>query len=111
MPTLGEPGDCSADTFLCGGLFNSNVEPVNFLTYFKTRFFRALLGIKKTTQHCPPTVWESIPIQDFSKNSDIDWSKSIHEIDLQLYQKYGLSEEEVTFIESKVAPMDGSRSD
>ena len=49
-----------------------------------------------------------IPCQDFTENSDIDWSKSVHEIDLQLYKKYGLSDEEIAFIESKVKPMDGT---
>ena len=44
-------------------------------------------------------VWEMIPCQEFSENSDIDWSKSIHEIDLLLYKKYGLSDEEIAFIE------------
>ena len=71
----------------------------------KTKFFRALLGIKKVTQHCPPKVWSLIPLQDFSLSSDIDWSQSIAEIDRQLYAKYGLSAEEIAFIESHVKEM------
>ena len=47
-----------------------------------------------------------IPLQNFTFDSDVDWSKSVHEIDLQLYKKYGLSEKEVKFIEEKVKPMD-----
>lgn len=47
-------------------------------------------------------------MQDFTKHSDIDWTKSVHDIDLQLYKKYGLSDEEIAFIESKVKPMDGT---
>ena len=46
-----------------------------------------------------------IPLQDFTPASDIDWSKSIHEIDLQLYRKYGLDEKEIAFIESHVKEM------
>ena len=46
-----------------------------------------------------------IPVQDFTNNSDIDWSKSIAEIDKQLYSKYNLSIEEISFIEEKVKPM------
>lgn len=38
-------------------------------------------------------------------HSDIDWSKSVHEIDLQLYRKYGLDEKEIAFIESHVKEM------
>ena len=71
----------------------------------KTKFFRALLGVRKVTQHCPPAVWSMIPLQDFTPSSDIDWSKSIHEIDLQLYRKYGLSVEEIEFIETHVKEM------
>ncbi|MBK9213121.1 MAG: hypothetical protein IPO14_09300 [Saprospiraceae bacterium] len=44
--------------------------------------------------------------QDFTKNSDIDWSKLISEIDQQLYKKYGLSQEEIDFIEEKVQAME-----
>jgi hypothetical protein len=44
--------------------------------------------------------------QDFTENSDLDWSKSIYEIDQQLYKKYGLSKEEIDFIEEKVQAME-----
>ena len=47
-----------------------------------------------------------MPLQDFTANSDIDWSKSVHERDEQLYQKYGLSENEVNFIETNVKEME-----
>ncbi|MCX5774329.1 MAG: hypothetical protein NTX05_06955 [Fusobacteria bacterium] len=43
-----------------------------------------------------------MPLQDFTQNSDIDWNKSIKEIDVQLYTKYGLSQEEQEYIESKI---------
>ena len=46
-----------------------------------------------------------IPLQDFTNHSDIDWSKSIHEIDQQLYRKYGLDEKEIDFIETHVKEM------
>ena len=46
-----------------------------------------------------------VPLQDFTSHSDIDWSKSIHEIDLQLYHKYGLDENEINFIETHVKEM------
>lgn len=46
-----------------------------------------------------------VPIQDFTTTSDIDWSKSIAEIDRQLYAKYGLDENEINFIETKVKEM------
>lgn len=47
-----------------------------------------------------------MPIQEFTEKSDIDWTKSIQEIDTQLYRKYGLTEQEVDFIEEKIKPID-----
>ena len=65
-----------------------------------------MLGTLKITQNNSSDVWKNVPLQDFSNNSDIDWSKSISEIDKQLYKKYGLSKEEIAFIEDNVQPMD-----
>lgn len=63
------------------------------------------MGVLKTTQDITPDKWKYVPLQDFTPNSDIDWSKSIPEIDQQLYRKYGLEETEIAFIESHVKPM------
>ncbi len=65
-----------------------------------------LLGILKITQDNPPEKWKYVPLQDFTSSSDIDWSKSIAEIDQQLYAKYDLSDEEIDFIETHVKEMD-----
>ena len=65
-----------------------------------------MLGILKITQHNPISTWKYVPLQDFTSSSDIDWSKSVHEIDLQLYDKYGLTAEERNFIETHVKEMD-----
>ena len=46
-----------------------------------------------------------VPLQDFTSQSDIDWSVSIPDIDEQLYQKYGLSDDEIAFIEKMIKPM------
>ncbi|WP_323586392.1 hypothetical protein [Aliarcobacter butzleri] len=46
-----------------------------------------------------------MPLQDFTPDSDIDWTKSISEIDQQLYKKYDLSDEEIAFIEEMIKPM------
>ena len=104
-PTLGYPGDGSSDTFLNAGPFSTEIEIQNLSKYMKTKFFRALLGVKKATQHCPPEVWKIIPMQDFTSNSDIDWNVAIANIDCQLYKKYGLSPEEINFIETHVKEM------
>lgn len=64
-----------------------------------------MLGILKITQDNTAVKWRFVPLQDFTQGSDIDWSKSIPEIDQQLYKKYGLDEKEIQFIESHVKEM------
>lgn len=65
-----------------------------------------MLGVLKITQHNSADKWEYVPLQDFTSNSDIDWSKPIPEIDQQLYKKYNLSSEEIDFIEAHVKEME-----
>lgn len=72
----------------------------------KVKYARTLFGILKMTQANTRDKWAKVPLQDFTPNSDIDWSKSIPEIDQQLYKKYGLSKDEIDFIEEKVKAME-----
>lgn len=105
-PLIGEPLIGHTETFISIGSFDTNEEADNCLKYIKSKFVRTLLGIKKITQgNKKAETWSEIPLQDFTSNSDIDWSKSIHEIDLQLYKKYGLDEKEIEFIETHVKEM------
>lgn len=105
-PLIGQPLTGHTETFMSIGCFDSKEEAEALLKYIKSKFVRTLLGILKTTQHNPPEKWKFIPLQDFSLDSDIDWSKSVAEIDQQLYAKYGLSDEEIDFIESHVKEME-----
>ena len=93
-------------TFMSVGNFKTLFEAEAAEKYIKTKFARILLGALKITQHNPVSTWKLIPIQDFTPNSDVDWTKSISEIDQQLYRKYGLSDDEIKFIETKVQAMD-----
>lgn len=104
-PFIGQPFISHTDTFLSIGAFDNEFEAQNVLKYVKTKFARTMLGILKITQHNSRATWAKIPLQDFTENSDIDWSKTISEIDQQLYKKYGLSQEEISFIESRIKPM------
>ena len=107
-PLIGTPLIGYTETYISIGSTDSFSEAEAILKYVKTKFARTMLGILKVTQNNPKETWQYVPMQDFTDNSDIDWSKSVHEIDLQLYKKYGLSDEEIAFIESKVKPMDGT---
>lgn len=104
-PQTSMPGEGATDTFISIGFFLSNTESLNTIKYLKSKFCRTMLGVKKATQHTAKAVWEFVPLQDFTSASDIDWSRSVHEIDLQLYKKYGLTDEEIQFIETNVKEM------
>jgi hypothetical protein len=104
-PLIGEPLIGITQTFISFGSFETRKEAEAMLKYVKTKFARVLLGILKITQGNNRDVWEKVPLQNFTTTSHIDWSKSIPEIDQQLYRKYGLTEEEIGFIESMIKPM------
>lgn len=105
-PILGTPIQISTETYLRIGKFKTQEEAEAMLKYLKSKFFRALVGILKTTQDAPNRVYSLVPLQNFTNNSDIDWSQSIAQIDQQLYKKYGLNEKEIAFIEEKVREME-----
>lgn len=105
-PLIGTPLIGNTQTFISVGNFSNEYEANSTIKYIKGKFCRALLGILKITQDNTKSRWACVPLQDFTQNSDIDWTKSIPEIDQQLYKKYGLSEEEINFIETKVKEMD-----
>ena len=105
-PLIGQPLIGHTRTFLSIGSFDTEPEAEACLKYVKSKFARAMLGILKVTQHNPKDTWEYVPWQDFTPSSDIDWSRSIPDIDRQLYKKYGLSSEEIAFIESNVKEME-----
>lgn len=104
-PLIGTPLIGTTESFISIGCFDTHIEAEYCEKYVKTKFARALLGILKVTQAITPGKWKYVPLQDFTEKSDIDWSKSVHEIDLQLYKKYGLTDDEITFIETHVKEM------
>ena len=106
-PVIGQPAIGHNQTFMSLGAFYTEFEAKALLNYIKSKFCRIMLGIMKKTQHNePPLTWSKIPLQNFTPQSDIDWSQSIPNIDRQLYAKYGLDEREIAFIEEKVKAME-----
>jgi eco57I restriction endonuclease len=103
---LGFPMLANTETFLSIGNFDTESEALHLQAYIKSKFLRALLSVLKVTQDITPIKFKYVPLQDFTMSSDIDWSQSISSIDLQLYDKYGLTEEERNFIETHVKEMD-----
>lgn len=105
-PLIGEPLIGATETFLSIGCFTNKKEAENCLKYIKTKFARVMLGILKITQANTREKWKYVPMQNFTETSDIDWSQSISDVDKQLYKKYGLSKEEINFIETHVKEME-----
>lgn len=95
-PILGTPNSVCTETFYSVGPFESEQESINALSYVKTKMFRLLVGLKKLTQHTTSSTYIFVPMQDFSK----PWT------DAELYAKYGLTQEEINFIESMIKPME-----
>lgn len=101
---VGDTSTICSETFLAIAPFSTEEEANNVTTYCRTKFFRFMVGIRKLKNMTRDT-YKFVPMQDFTASSDIDWSKSVEEIDAQLYAKYNLSPEEIAFIESMIKPM------
>lgn len=95
-PFLGDVGECCTETYLVIGPFASKKTCEYVISYIKTKFFRFLVLLRKNTQHATSKVYSFVPLQDFSH----PWT------DEMLYKKYGLSDEEIAFIESMIRPME-----
>ena len=95
-PLVGEKNTCCTETYLVIGPFKTKKEAENVMSYIQTRFFRFLVLLIKNTQDATSRVYQFVPLQDFSK----PWT------DEELYAKYGLTEEEIAFIESMIKPME-----
>lgn len=104
-PVILKPKTGFTHTFLGIGGVDTEYEANSIVKYMKTQFTRCLLSIYKVTQDMNDEKWALVPLQDFSRSSDIDWSQSVVEIDQQLYKKYDFSNEEIEFIETHVQEM------
>ena len=92
----GLPHEVCSETFLQIGGFETKEEMNNCLIYIKTKFFRALLFFNRHSLNLSRESFDSIPLVPFSH----PWT------DEMLYKKYGLTDEEIAFIESMIRPME-----
>lgn len=104
-PLIGSPLIGYTQSFIGVGAFDTEQEANAAMKYIKTKFARTLLGVLKVTQSNSVETWRMVPIQDFTSSSDIDWSRSVADIDQQLYKKYKLSKKQINFIEKNVKEM------
>jgi hypothetical protein len=96
-PIIAEPGTACTETYLVAGHFDAEDEAANYAAYLRTRFVRFLVSLRKATQHATRDVYSFVP--DLPVNQE--WT------DAKLYKRYGLTQNEIAFIESQVAEHDG----
>lgn len=106
IPFVSEPNSCCTETYMVIGPFDNKDICQNVISYIKTKFFRFLVLLKKNTQDAPARVYSLVPNQNFSNDSEIDWSKPIDKIDEQLYAKYKIEKYEIDFIDKMIKPME-----
>ena len=95
-PFIGKPNEICTETYLVVTTTDNNEVCANVISYMKTKFFRFLVLQKKNTQNAARNVYTFAPIQDFTR----PWT------DEELYKKYNLTDEEISFIESMIKPME-----
>lgn len=90
------PKTICSETYLIAGCFDTENEAKNYYKYLQSKFARFLVAQIAMTQQITKTTFSFVPAQDWRK----PWT------DAELYAKYGLTDEEVAFIESMIKPMD-----
>jgi len=95
-PIIAEPGTACTESYVVAGVFDTEVEATNYASYLRTRFARFLVSLRKSTQDAPKNVYAFIPDLPLNK----EWT------DATLYRRYGLTKDEIGFIESQVAEHD-----
>lgn len=100
-PIIAEPGTACTESYLVAGIFDTEVEAANYASYLRTRFARFLVSLRKSTQDAPKHVYAFIPDLPLAHA----WT------DIILYKRYGLTKDEIAFIESQVAEHNGELFD
>jgi site-specific DNA-methyltransferase (adenine-specific) len=95
-PMIAGPGEVCTQTFLVIGGFKTSEEAQSAATYYSTKFFRFLLWLRKIGQHASQSVYTWVPTQTWDRK----WT------DKALYNKYGLTHDQINYIESLIKPMD-----
>ena len=106
-PLVGTPLVGHTQTFISFGAFETKKEAENCLKFIKTDLARAMLGTLKVTQHNQSKeVWINVPWFDFNDYSIIDWSKSVKEIEEELYDYFNVPDYIIAELKANVRRMD-----
>lgn len=102
---IGKPKSACTDSLIPIGKFKTLFEAESLQKYMSTKFLRYLVSVLKVSQNVSQNVYQNVPLQDFTPNSNIDWTMSISDIDKQLYAKYDLTQDQINFIEMNIRAM------
>ncbi len=100
-PIVAGPGTACSETYLVAGRFQDQIAARRYAEYLRTRFVRFLVSLRKSTQDAPKNVYAFVP----DLTLDEEWT------DTKLYQRYGLTNDEIAFVESQVAEHDDGVAD
>lgn len=100
-PFIAGPNSCSTETYLSIGPLKNELVAENVISYIQTKFFHFMVALIKNTQQAMKKIYTFVPVQDFSK----PWT------DEELYAKYGLTNDEIAFIETMIRPMNVASKD
>ena len=104
-PYIGGIKSACTDSLIPIGKFDNLFEAESLQKYIKTKFLRYMVSLVKSSQNTTQIVYKFVPMQDFTNHSDIDWYKSVADIDEQLFDKYHLSVEEREHIKNSIKDM------
>ena len=95
-PKIAEPGAVCTETFLVVGVFNTEEEAKNLISYMKTRFFRFMMFLVRNGQNLTKSTYTFVPNLDYSKS----WN------DEELFRLFGINAEEIEYINTMIRPME-----
>ena len=95
-PIISEPDSVCTESYITIGPFENEEICKNVSSYIQTKFFRFLVMLKKPSMDTLRKVYQLVPMQDFSKA----WA------DEELFKKYGITDEEIAFIDSVIKPIE-----
>jgi len=96
QPIVVGPETCCTETYLVIGPFSNEKRARNVALYMTSSFFRFMILLAKSTQHITRKTYAFAPEQNF----DEKWT------DEKLYKKYGITQNEIDFINTLIRPMD-----
>lgn len=105
QPYVGLKKSACTDSLIPIGKFETLSQAENLKKYLETKFLRFMVTLVKASHNTTQIVYRYVPMQNFTDDSNIDWSQNIDKIDEQLFEKYMLTAEERNHIKSSIKDM------